>query len=549
MKDVSKNNKKRATQFAGCVRHKNPLFCTFTAMAEYIIEAFGKHGRRTFPNLNDPRVDWTKSTLLFSDAEGRPVHYSKKKNTTDIAQYECFIEMKHAAGLLHVNKATHYRQLGSMYAIDRGAIKSEVEQLGRWSVHTDGDKKESNVCLQYYLRNINMNAAFALADCFQRSKPETCYKLPRGRSIDVGNVERLRDDADYFKVSAPVSIVSFPRLGTNPNIFYKVINEIFPGIFSSYAVAYKRRHLSETSEGVLHTIILLLASWIQDASVLIPKYPQLRLLEPYSILYEDPEVTKSFEKIQKNVLTHVNLAEDILATETQLEREDVVQAINNMGTSIKAHTELTVRQIFEDSIQKQKIEFVEQGHRFLQNIATGRSDEVSTDTTASTTTPTVATTTTNTTTTGTITTTAEVDTSTKYQLKNGQGSLTIQSYVVEWEKEVLPRINAGNLKWWRDDDARQYRFQRKILYDVLSSIPDSPSTDNTAKKFEDHLALFPNVTWSDVVTLMVRKRKDISVNIFDNTTLQDIIAERKRLQTKEGKRKRSEEKAERKRNK
>jgi hypothetical protein len=118
--------------------------------------------------------------------------------------------------------------------------------------------------------------------------------------------------------------------------------------------------------------------------------------------------------------------------------------------------------------------------------------------------------------------------------------------VAEWEKEVLPRINAGNLKWWSDDDVRQFRFQRKILYEVLSSIPDSPSTDNTAKKFEDHLKTIPNVTWSDVVQLMVRRRRDMSVNIFDNTTLQHIIAERKRLQTKEGKRKRTEDKAEKK---
>ena len=91
------------------------------------------------------------------------------------------------------------------------------------------------------------------------------------------------------------------------------------------------------------TIIILLCSWIQDAVVLLDQYPDLMSSEPYSYLFDDVDVARSFESIAQDVRTFTRNEVSIFASETQIERQDVLTAINLMGGSIKENNELTVR--------------------------------------------------------------------------------------------------------------------------------------------------------------------------------------------------------------
>jgi hypothetical protein len=550
LKDKSKGNKKGWTQFAGCVRHNDPLLCPFNAMAEYLILSYGKHGRRQFPDMSDRTIDWTEKVILFTDLQGNPVSYSRRKKTapTFAWQYEEFRVMKKAVGIENLIKATHFRMWGSMYGQDRGGTEPEMEQLGRWSVK--GDLKKTSVCRDFYLRNINMRAAFALADLLPGSTAETCYKIPRGRNIDVGNVSSLEHHPDFSKVFSPcnnfviIFYMTYYR-DHNHNIIFnmQVMKEIFPNVFDMYKEAYTRRFISETNERVMKTIIILVASWIQDAAVLLSLYPQLHSIEPYTILFEDEEVSSSFERIQQQVMAHVNNAETLIHSDRQLEREDCINAVNNMGSSLKAHMEITMENYHQLWI-RQGQQFLNEGQRLLGQAARGVNDTTTLEpdntapreseipllnagpqqTTASLINP------------------PTVDVSTKYCLQNKQG-LHIVDYTTEWEAEVLPRIGAGLTSWWGENDCRRFRSQRKTLYDNLCSTTSGTDTIlQTARKFEDHCRTIPNTTWSDIVAIMVQKKKENEVNIFDPEIMKEIIKKRKYLQTKEGREERKRQK-------
>ena len=519
LKDESKTNKKGWTQFAGCLRHKNPLFCCFNALAEYLLLAYGKNGRRTFPDIEDQSVDWTASTILFSDSHGNSISYSKKKKKqqtedTNNGQYDDFILMKKAVGLDHLIKATHYRLWGSMYGQDRGASEKEMEKLGRWAIEGD----VGSVCRQFYLRNIDMKAALAQADYLPDSiQPTHCYRLPRGMNMDVGDINKIEGDIH----------------------FAKVLNHIFPGILEKYKTALEHQLVSETNERVCLTIIILLCSWIQDAVVLLDQYPDLMSSEPYSYLFDDVDVARSFESIAQDVRTFTRNEVSIFASATQIERQDVLTAINLMGGSIKEHNELTVRSELSKNNQLWLKKGLQLTHALNDafEIRENESEMRTNDMTATTTELQS----------GQIINSEEASTinlSQKYTLQNCKG-IEIVRYVEEWEREVIPRIQAGNTTWWGHDDCRQFRFQRKKLYEVLAVGNESVALK--AKSFEEHCRSIANITWSDVVALMVLAEKKTKENnpldIFDSETMKDIVKKRKYLQSKEGRESRKRKKA------
>ena len=74
-------------------------------------------------------------------------------------------------------------------------------------------------------------------------------------------------------------------------------------------------------------------SWIQDAVVLLESLQELSAVEPYSYLFEDA-IAVSFQEFKREVLSYTD-NEHTVRSELALERQDVVVAVNNLGSSLK----------------------------------------------------------------------------------------------------------------------------------------------------------------------------------------------------------------------
>jgi hypothetical protein len=226
-------------------------------------------------------------------------------------------------------------------------------------------------------------------------------------------------------------------------------------------------------------------------------------------------------------------------SEVALERQDVVVAVNHLGSSLNQQfTGL------HSALQRQTIELLNAGleaTKAVENVMEvaiserGMNSEVQgvqglVNTSVSIPTASISSPS------STSIPASSIDMSSKYELKNYRG-LAIIDYIEEWEREVIPRCQAGMTSWWRETDCRQFRSQRKRLYDVITKVDDE-NNRNKAEKFEIHLKSCPNATWSDVVTLMGMAEKKLhtneAFNIFDHDIMAEVVKKRKYMQSKDG---------------
>ena len=293
-KDTSKCDQKAIPQLAGFLRHKDPLICPANAEGEYIILSFGRGGARTMPDILDGSVNWMEDCWYLTDPSGKkPMKYSRKnkKNSNDPCEisegiYEFFGDMKEACGLDFVNKVTHMRRMGAMYAEGVGCPEDDINQLGRWIT-----EMLSLNCRENYLKNLPMQALLALAGFAIGEK----FLCARGRVLDIGNLDEIEKDKDF------VDIIEFlvpgllqlareakdahenPSSITDPNVPISVSNTMF-------------------TMGCVAAVCV----WIQDAPIMLRRYSKLEKRCPYTYLV-DVKICEQWERVRVKVLHEVSL--------------------------------------------------------------------------------------------------------------------------------------------------------------------------------------------------------------------------------------------------
>ena len=147
-----------------------------------------------------------------------------------------------------------------------------MELLGRWI-----DRLKSSICQKHYMSNLAMEALLPMAG-FSNPQNGSCpmnlaYKMPRGRSIDICNINEVKNDVDYLSV----------------------INYITPGLIERLErsnKAFNGRSQIQTDPRSMSNMrfcefcMAATIAWIQDAVYMTEKYPDLMHREPYSWLEE-----------------------------------------------------------------------------------------------------------------------------------------------------------------------------------------------------------------------------------------------------------------------
>ena len=300
MKDKSKTNKKGETHFAGCLRHKEVECCPVNAAAELLILSMGKEPKRHFhQSMFDPRNDWVKdNSWLVTDETGlSPLDYSKKRSASSnhsakktkvsilddsvgmdsepLYHYEEFQKLIQCLDL-EFCKVTHMRSMGCRYGQRKGAHKDELELLGRWI-----DQNKNSICQKHYLSNLVMEAMLPMAG-FKNPKnggcaPTMAYKLPRGRSINIGDIVSIKSDRDFCTMIDYIMPECIPRAERAYKAF--VGKPLLP-----------TDPMSMSNHRFGDFVVAATCAWIQDAVLMTEKYPLLLHRKPYKWLLEKPEV-------------------------------------------------------------------------------------------------------------------------------------------------------------------------------------------------------------------------------------------------------------------
>ena len=72
-----------------------------------------------------------------------------------------------------------------------GCKETDINRLGRW-FHDNA----SEICRKHYLRNVPLQAAI----CMSGEPTGEYYRIPRAASIEIGNIEKLRNDEDFSQI-------------------------------------------------------------------------------------------------------------------------------------------------------------------------------------------------------------------------------------------------------------------------------------------------------------------------------------------------------------
>lgn len=150
-----------------------------------------------------------------------------------------------------------------------GANSSDVEMLGRRFRETETNQSMA----RHYMCNVNQRAALAMGD-FVPESLRTAFVMPRGRCLDVGNLDAIEKDNDFR------NIVEFlvPNLIANT----RRANNLLTGNTNDTVSPRSKLNHGFTS-AFLGSVII----WIQDSVVMIEEEPDLYKVHPWSLLHEE----------------------------------------------------------------------------------------------------------------------------------------------------------------------------------------------------------------------------------------------------------------------
>ena len=335
----------------------NPLFCGVNAMAEYLILSYGREASRTIPEIFNAAVDWTSHEwLITNDTCTGPMMYSKKQKEkgqdSDLAthdlegHYEVFEQMKRAAGLEYIDKATHFRLYGAMYGDQYGALDEEKERLGRWL----GEKgnNANSTCKNHYLRNLPIGGLLAMA-ARQASFRGNAYHCARETTLDIGDLDAVENDSD----------------------FYPVLQHLMPG-WLDLATRAKRAleynpivdtdPISLSNAAFTRLVVAATIAWVQDAVLLTEDIPELFSRAPFSYLLH-PDIMTYWNNVKDRVKKSVEEG-DRVHHEANLERHDVLNYIRscNISSTNRLVNEVTSRTCNlmlqqQQNLQQREIDF------------------------------------------------------------------------------------------------------------------------------------------------------------------------------------------------
>ena len=188
-----------------------------------------------------------------------------------------------------------------------GCKETDINRLGRW-FHDN----VSEICRKHYLRNVPLQAAI----CMSGVPTGEYYRIPRAASIEIGNIEKLRNDED----------------------FCKIITHLVPGLLEKAALAetaFSRPNeipdeqkfipSSSTNFNFLRSFTAAVAAFVQDAPIMIKQCEELKDMRPYKWLF-DEEIKDEFARVQVRTFA-LEETEFKIHEETILERRDVMHQV------------------------------------------------------------------------------------------------------------------------------------------------------------------------------------------------------------------------------
>ena len=548
LKDTSKANKDGISQLMGMIRHISPLQCGVNSVGEYLILAYGREAGREFPDIFNPFCNWTKNEYIVTDNTGkRPMEYKKGRKSVEVTQngesidydeeghYEIFSMLKEGAGLGRIkDKTTHFRVFGAMYGDIHGATEPEMERLGRWHEEAGINK----TMLRHYLKNLPPRALLAMGNHHGRFGSD--YVMKRGRTMDIGELDDINNDQDYSALVKHVFPHSIERafrarraLAGNPvdvNDPISVSNYRFTLLCVSSTVA-----------------------WLQDAVLLVDKYPDLYNEPPYCWLL-DHEVSEFWDHLKERVMRSVNDSDEVEIGQ-QLERADILNKVRQEHSVTREELTSVVPREVARLVKQQEVDTrAEQAQLHVQQLQriTGAKWYTNSDSHVVNAMETR------------VTNVAQncdqmehnVDrrveqdkeqgdvtdiwlTKCKLDTEKDHGKLGIYSMVKEWVTKVIPREECGNTMWWNEQEtSKQRRCRRRNLYEVMLmiSVTEEENGDRgqvliIAQKFEEFVRSIDAVTPSDVEALIaLKKRGGESIDIFDEEQLSGLVTTRKQKQ-------------------
>ena len=520
------------TQFAGFIRHMNPLFCSVNACAEYLILSYGRGGCRKIPDIFNPLVDWTSSEwLVTNDSCTGPMMYSKrrKKCKADVGDpctnhhdldghYEIFELMKQAAGLAYIDKATHFRLYGAMYGDQYGALDEEIERLGRWL--GEQGNSASNTCKRHYLRNLPIGGLLAMA-ARHAAVPGNSYHCARETTLDIGDLDGIKEDQD----------------------FYPVIEHLMPGWFerarrAKLALLHNPVEptdpISLSNAAFTRLLVASTVAWVQDAALLTAELPELFSKQPYTYL-QDAEIANHWENIKHRVQEAEEQGKHV-QHEVYLERQDLLQHIRSctVASTNRIINEVPSRMcsLLEQSQQDEQQREVDYhlhelsrltGATVARDVLPGLTTMATRESTQQETQPVW---------------------NIPYTLQSNDSlGYNIVSMVREWKEEVMPR-EAANKEWWEAGNTSQkkLREKRKLLYSCVQHRADQLRDDveDVATTLQE--AIVGNGgCWTDVETILRQWRNsDGQVDPWNTQTITETITKRKQQQEEKAKKRRTE---------
>ena len=296
-KDSGKTeDKSLETHLAGFLRHQHPAQCPVNALGHYLILAFGREALRQVPDVLDPNNDWGGKCYLVTDGSfQKPLQYSsrqtKKSSDTYDGMYESLNTLKVAVGLVDIDKATHFRALGAMYAEAKGVLEEDINRLGRWM-----EDNLSKVCRQHYLKACPLKAAIGLAG-FRDGRNYSC---PRGDVLDIGDLDKIGKDVDF------ATILEFFMPGLLEKAKLAEAAHERPSEVDDSSVPQSTQNYMFLRLSVAVTI-----AFIQDAPLLLKLLPNLNDIHPFS-WFDHTDIKNKFESISKRVFQAVSMIIDFL---------------------------------------------------------------------------------------------------------------------------------------------------------------------------------------------------------------------------------------------
>ena len=538
LKDVSKENADGKSQFAAFVRHARPWMCPVNAMGAYLLALHGRRGVSSTPDIFNGNEDWTapgKAPLLVvQNARGKlesmaynasesKARKGKEKSLGDVdtaidivaleedavenhsyvvGSYDVFLKAKVAAGLERINKVTHLRLYGAMYASQLGASKEEIELLGRWL-----SEKDATVCAHHYLRNIPIGALMACSGRYDTYGGRATFTCPQSRVLgDETNLSDIEADEDLMKL----------------------LDFIAPGWFSDARRARAAERgcpevptdpVSVTNRNFTLARLACAIVWLQDAVPMLREMPELEREYPYNLFQGcETDVESAWKSWRKRVARELD--EDT-ATDKEMQLE-LHQMMSHFSVGMSKVQSNIINTVPKDTIamidrrQQQQHLNAARMHAEAAGAIVVLPDDASD---------------------GMIDVTgAEKATENNLNLKR-TSTLYKQSAKMEsilgmvtfWEDTIVP---LGNKRWWTQGNATQtgIRSKHKLLHTRiigLQKILQEERTTAAEVTLQEAVEAFVNTldaqaSWSDIECVL---RSGARLDCADD--VQEVIAKRR----------------------